>query len=72
MKKGDIVVYTNENLFSSITKGKQYEVIGSFVTSLGTMAIMIYDDNGDIHGIEMYRFKPLSEIREEKLNEIGI
>ena len=79
MKKGDIVVCTNDVFFKeyngfdgdAITKWKQYEVLGNSIR-YGRMTITICDDRGDILDYRENRFRLLSEIREEKLNELGL
>ena len=79
MRKGDIVVCTNDIFFKErdlvnpypITKGKQYEVIGNS-NAYGQKTIFICDDLGDISGYGVNRFKFLSDIREDKLKELGI
>ena len=88
MKKGDIVVcvdctragydyqtlYDNDFLFwddDAIRIGSQYEVLGTFKNG-AVMFITIFNDKGTICDYRGTRFKPLSEWREEKLNELGL
>ena len=70
MKKGDAIVciddismYTEDKL-NYLTMGKVY------IINDNTQTPSITDDNGELYYFRPSRFKLLSEIREEKINEL--
>jgi hypothetical protein len=54
---------------SALTIGKVYDVS---IHSSYDMYLVIKDDRGIEGGYFKYRFKLMSEIRDEKLNELGL
>ena len=85
MKKGDIVVciqypelseeyYLHSSVYwdsAGISQGTKYEVMGSWISKSGKF-ITIANDLEIISDYKTDMFKPLSEWREMKLNELGI
>lgn len=73
MKAGDIVVCINAGVYgntpNTITDGKHYEVCS---VSLDALYVSIRNDRGRMGHFKAKRFKLLSDIREEKLKELGV
>lgn len=56
----------------SLTLNKIYDDTLSKYDSAGILSIRIKDDNGDLYFYPSRLFKPLDEIRSNKLQSIGI
>jgi hypothetical protein len=80
MKEGDIVVCINAGVygnkhFTTITDGKHYEVYSVWSEEEdggATLYVAIRNDRGNMDQFMAKRFKLLSDIREEKLKELGL
>ena len=78
MKTGDIVVCINGDAYeNNLTEDKQYQVLNlkfypHDYTGGGALYVKIRNDLGTISEYDAEKFKLLSEIREEKLKELGI
>ena len=66
-----IVCIDNEDMCGKLTIGKIYEGVFTHYSEIWKCNFFtIIDDNGYSAGLRQFRFKPLSQIREEKLNQI--
>ena len=87
MKEGDIVVCINAGVYGNkhfttirrripaITDGKHYEVYSVWSEQEdggATLYVAIRNDHGNMDQFMAKRFKLLSDIREEKLKELGL
>jgi hypothetical protein len=69
-----VLCVNNEYVGLSITVGKWYQLAGSeiFLEQFKDNTYIIYDDNFRWVKLSQKYFKKQEEIREEKLNELGI
>lgn len=64
-----VLCIDNDNMSDKLTVGKIYQKLSD--VELGSVEFyQVVDDNGAQGGFYINRFKPLSDIREEKLNQI--
>lgn len=61
------VLCINNDYNSYLNIGKWYEIIGE-----GNFGYKIINDHGDKRWYRKSRFKTQAEVREEKLNELGL
>jgi predicted double-glycine peptidase len=63
-----IVCVDNEFRETQLTLDKHYDVISNYNNEW----VVIIDDSGNKYQFAYWRFKKLEELREDKLNELGI
>ena len=72
-KRGDTIVCVDaRGQEAHLTEGKQYEIRQISMISDEDRCIVIVSDSGEKHQSMAKRFKTISQIREDKLKELGI
>jgi hypothetical protein len=60
------------NNVSGLTLGKVYRAFGKYFEEGKIVEYLIYDNNNQVKHFSSHRFRPVEEVRLEKLNKLGI